>query len=413
MRQAKRGYDWGPGGKVHSIPLSKHKSNVKKKTDAKRLNDPAQFTRPRSLRDVYNDADAATGLRYGETDRNLATQQHQVPVWFAAHQAQLAGIAQGVQQGYQKAQADVAAQAQQTAQSDTNARNSLGATMQKDAASRGATVDPSLLANDVNAANFRNTNQAAFTNLLGAQGQANNTYFGGLQASGSAAELGQKLRIAGEQKGVAADKGNFRAQYVTDARGDERQNELAHAAFEIPTANAKLSAKVSAGNSKRTQDTSKAGRKAASRRERNTPITSGAFEGLTHGELRKLTPAAKQQRIKAYNKSKKPGKDGLTPAQRRSQAEKKTKAATRIQDVAGRWGLYADTLVTEQVSVPVSDKYPKGKKEVKRKPTASEIKQRLIKEGFSTVEIAKALKWLNKPPKYKPRPKGSPGVGPT
>jgi hypothetical protein len=88
-------------------------------------------------------------------------------------------------------------------------------------------------------------------------------------------------------------------------------------------------------------------------------------------------------------------------------------ARARIQDVANRWGLYADTQVTEQVTVPVSDKYPKGKKEVKRKPTASEIKQRLIKEGFSTVEINKALRWLNKPPKYKPRPKGSPGVGPT
>jgi hypothetical protein len=344
-----------------------------------RLDDPAAFTQPRTLRSVLGDANTAANLRYGGQERALGLQQQQVPAWFAAYRAQAQGINQGIQQGYQKAIGDVTAQAQQTAASDTTARNTLASTMNKDAASRGATVDPSLLAGDVNAANVRNTNQSAFANLLGAQGQAQNSYFGGLQTAGSAAELGQKSRIGQEQAGVATDKGLYKSQYVTDAKDTERKYGLERSAFGLDVAKANADAqqgaakiKTDRAKSRQAAKDKQAQRKATSRSERNSVITSGPFAGLTHGQVRQLSPQDKQKRIDAAAKPKGKG-GGLTPAQRRAAQEKVTKARTRIETATQLYDSYR--------------KQPGKRNGKPALPTPADTYERLIGEGYSKVEV--------------------------
>jgi hypothetical protein len=383
---------YGPKGKKPHGKLrgaqKPHKPHTHPPKANQRLDNPAAFTQPRTLRSVLGDANTAANLRYGGQERALGLQAQQVPVWYQQYQAQLKGIGQGVQQGYQQGAADVMARQQQTAASDTTARNSLGAQMQKDAASRGATVDPSLLANDVNAANVRNTNSSAFANLLGAQGQAQGAYFGGLQSAGSAAELGQKTRIGQEQQGVATDKGAYKSQYVSDAKDTERKYglDLRHqavedAAFQVDTltAQGKLrndqrKIKQAAAKTKADAKAKRAARKAAGRGERNSVITSGALAGKTHGWVRRH-PGQADKLVADYNKPapKATGKDGLTPAQKRAAQEKTAKAQSRIETATQLYDTYRKT---------------PGKRDGKpAMPRPQDSYAYLIGKGYSKVEV--------------------------
>jgi hypothetical protein len=366
-----RKYDWGDGkGRKHSISLKQHRKNVRA-----RQNDPARFTAPRGALDVQRDADASANLRYGGAERALTTQSQQVPAWFDMHRAQVAGIAQGVQQGYQKAVQEVGAQQQQTAQSDTNARNSLASTMQQDAASRGGSIDPSLFAQDVNAANVRNTNQAAFANLLSSQGAATGGYFGGLQAASGAAQLGQMTLIGQEQQGLAADKSLYKSQYVTDARGDERQYGLEQSAFGLDVA--KAEADTSTDRAKLRADRKK---RRASQRDRDED------QGLQRKRFRS------EREKDAYQRKNKLGpykpaasKDGLTPVQRRAAKEKRNKATTRIVSAEAEWHQRRRTKYDFE-----DDKGP-------RRPTRQEATDALGKK-YSADEVRLALKWKRNEP---------------
>jgi hypothetical protein len=380
MARKKGGFDWGDGkGKVHSIPRSRHRKNVKAQRRA-RLNDPARFTAPRGGLDVKRDAETSAGLRYGEAERGLSTQAQQVPAWFAAYRAQVAGINQGIQQGYQKAIGDVQAQAQAGAQADTTARNSLAQSMQKDAASRGATVDPALLQGDANAANVRNTNQAAFANLLSSQGQAQNSYFGGLQAAGSAAELGQRQRVSQEQQGLATDKGLYKSQYVTDARDMERKYGLERSAFGLDVAQEQNKVATARAQRKATSRNQKRQIKATARQNAETVNKYGYTNKAWHG----LSTGRRQSIIRKFDKTG--GKKGLTPAQRKAQKEKRSKQVTRITNAADRWNMLKNK------------KYDFGDGKV-RAPTPSELKERLVsKEKFTPEEVHLALMWNSDKP---------------
>lgn len=316
-------YRWGDGkGKVHSISKGQHRKNVRAQRRAK-LNDPARFTQPRGALDVQRDADVSANLRYGGSERALATQARQVPAWFQSYRDQVAGLQTGIKTGYDQAIKDVGTRQASINTADDTSRAALLAAAQKDAASRGATVDPSLFTNDVNAQNVRGQNAADFAGLLSSQGQATNTYLGGLQVAGSAAELGQKTRVSDEQKGVATDKGLYKSQYVSEARGDERKNLLEAKAFGLDTYKAHQAPKDEAAQRKATSRNQKRQIKATAKQNASTVNKYG----YSNKEWQSFTPAKRQAIMKKLG----PKGTGATPKSPVKKTAKTTDTKAKIR----------------------------------------------------------------------------------
>jgi hypothetical protein len=392
-------YRWGDGkGKVHSISLGQHKKNVRSSRKAKgRQKDLDAAVAPRGMSDILRDANSDASLRYGGQERALGLQQAQVPAWFAAYRGQVAGIQQGVNAGYQKAvdETRAAATAQQT-QAGTDAQTAQDAA-QKDAASRGATVDSSVTQNAVAGANVNAGAQNDLAGLLAAQQTATGGYYGGLRAAGAAAELGASQRIAADRTALAGDRGLYQSQYVSDARDKEHTKRLELKAYGLDVA------KAQADVADDVADNREAARKRrADARAKGKEVNKF---GYTAKEWSSFSPAKRQSIQKKLGPSgtgvtpKDAG--GLTPAQRKAQQDKKIKASGRIDDILGRWELYKDTKVTETVNG----------KEVTRLPTPSEIKQRLLGEHFTTQEIHKALVRRHKRNAKRPKNPSSSGGG--
>jgi hypothetical protein len=288
------------------IKVKKHKSKPKKNRPKKpnRLDDPSQVTAPRTLRGIYRDANTATGLRYGQEEQALRLNAAQTAPWFEQYKGQVAANNAGVQAGYAKAIQDVAARTAATQAAGDTSRKQSQDQAQKDAASRGASIDPSVFAQDAAGANVRRQGEDAFANVLTAGAQAQNSYFGGVQSAAGSAQLAQQQQNANLIRGLQAEKGQFRSGYVTDARQTEHKNQLENQAFGLDVAKEQNDLLTAAAQRRTTTRNQKAQRKASSRNERNTVITSGPYAGLTHGQVRKLTPDQKAQRLKQSEKPK-------------------------------------------------------------------------------------------------------------
>jgi hypothetical protein len=235
---ADRKYRWGDGkGKVHSISLGQHKKNVRQqRKDKRRQADIEKVLAPKGLSDIRREADTASNLRYGGEERALGLQSQQVPAWFAAYRGQVAGVAQGVNAGYQKAVDEQRAQATQQQQTAGAQQADAAKKAQADAASRGATVDPSVQQQALAGANVNATAQNELASLLAVQQQATGNYYGGLQAASSAAELGQQTRIDSDRRALASDKGLYKSQYVSDGRDKEHTKSLERKAYQLDVA---------------------------------------------------------------------------------------------------------------------------------------------------------------------------------
>jgi hypothetical protein len=376
---ADRKYRWGDGkGKVHSISLGQHKKNVRsQRKDKRRQADIDKVLAPKGLSDIRREADTASNLRYGGEERALGLQSQQVPAWFAAYRGQVAGVAQGVNAGYQKAVDDQRAQATLQQTTAGTQQTDAAKTAQADAANRGATVDPTVQQQALQGANVNASAQNDLASLLAAQQTATGTYYGGLQAASSAAELGQQTRIGNDRRDLAADKGLYKSQYVSEGRDKEHTKSLERQAYGLDVQKA-------ADDAADDRRDARQKRRDARQRQRD----KNEDQRLAAGKFRSAEEKDDYQRrnkLGPYKPPAKPGAGGLTPAQQKAQKEKSSKQTTRITDAEGRWNLYKDTTVTDQ-----NDK--------KRKPTPSEIKQRLIKEGFSTQEIHLALMWSSTKP---------------
>lgn len=341
------------------------------------LDDPNAVTAPQTLRQIYKGADTAANLRYGPQERAIGLQKAQVPAWFQSYRDQVQGIQTGVKSGYDQAVKDIGTRQAAVDATDNSGRAALLAAAQKDAASRGASVDPSMFAKDVGAQTVRGQGQSDFANLLTAQVNANNNYFGGLQTASSGGELAQKKRLGSEATALAGDKGLFKNQYVTDTAQQAHTNRLADAAFNIPTANAQLSAQTQRQRLKVTSKNQAAQRKATSRTERNTPITSGPFAGLTHQQVRALTPSEKQHRTDAFGKGKGTG-TGNTDQQKQLKAKRDTSSTAlgRLDDINGRWHSYRTQTITEMYTGSDGKKHDR-----KRPPNPNDVTNRILGEA--------------------------------
>jgi hypothetical protein len=374
-------YRWGDGkGKVHSISLRQHKKNVRVQKKAKRRQaDLDKVTAPKGMSDILRDSNTASSLRYGGEERALGLQQAQVPAWFAAHRAQVAGIAQGVNAGYQKAvdEQRAAVQAQQT--TATTQQAAAGKSSQADAEKRGATADPGVQQQALAGANVNAQAGNDMVGLLAAQQTAQGGYYGGLQAASSAAELSQKGRVASDQRALQADKGLYRSQYVSDARDKEHTKVLERQAYGLDVA--KAQADVADDRADNRRDRQKT-RRTNMEKDRQYRLDKAKL-----GDDRAKDAYQKRNKLGPYKPAATPkDPNARTPAERRQ-------ANVRIQKAADLWGVEADT------------KYDFGTddKPNVRTPTPDEIKAKLIRKGYTSAEIRKAIARIkkNRPAKKK------------
>jgi hypothetical protein len=374
-------YRWGDGkGKVHSISLGQHKKNVRVQKKAKRRQaDLDKVTAPKGMSDILRDSNTASSLRYGGEERALGLQQAQVPAWFAAHRAQVAGIAQGVNAGYQKAvdEQRAAVQAQQT--TATTQQAAAGKSSQADAEKRGATADPGVQQQALAGANVNAQAGNDMVGLLAAQQTAQGGYYGGLQAASSAAELSQRGRVASQQRDLQADKGLYRSQYVSDARDKEHTKVLERQAYGLDVAKASADAADDRADNRRDRQQT---RRTNMEKDRQYRLDKAKL-----GDDRAKDAYQKRNKLGPYKPAATPkDPNARTPAERRQ-------ANVRIQKAADLWGVEADT------------KYDFGTddKPNVRTPTPDEIKAKLIRKGYTSAEIRKAIARIkkNRPAKKK------------
>ena len=132
-------------------------------------------------------------------------------------------------------------------------------------------------------------------------------------------------------------------------------------------------------------DASNAKTKAANQRSDSTIYTSGAFNGMTHGEVNALTPQQRQAKVDAYNKSSSKGK---AKGQSRATSEQRQNLNTDVQGAINDWTRIAGATKVD----------PKTKKRVPVGLTPDQIRALMLKgqtpskdNGMSSIKKRSAL----------------------
>ena len=243
------------GGRKVSI-----KSTPKVKVPGKALAKPkpAPFDLAAPLtRQTYNaELKAATGLKFGpqeaqlDSERRISGQQMaNTESWYtdylrAAEQAQQRG-----QQGFQQAAGNIRSTTDQAHQQSLAQNAQLSQQAQSSAAKLGATANPELDAIAARAAQSRQATGNAQAGLVDSLGATNNAYMAdrgrigaGAKLSALQQEAGNRRKIEAAGRDLSTQKGQFRAEFRTQARKDERTYGLERAAFGLDTQKAALDA---------------------------------------------------------------------------------------------------------------------------------------------------------------------------
>jgi hypothetical protein len=169
---------------------------------------------------------------------------------------------------------------------------------------------------------------------------------------------------------LARNKGAFKTKYVADAEDAAWRKQLEAKGFGIDLARLEQQER---------EDLRDHRDAAADRRSDRTADARDVNQwGYTNAEWRAMSP---EQRQRIIREQKQAGQDdGLTPAQRRENRKNSREAITRITDVIGRLGTYSG----QQVQTPGTDRTHVA--------TDKDIRDRLLREGFSSPEIHLALK---------------------
>lgn len=203
-------YDWGPGGRVHSIPVSTHEGNVTRQRQARDAQSKygidltAPVSAPLSSQQAYGMAESAAGRVYDPQIQTVESLQRSSPSWFANYVNQV-GASQAAAQQYAQPLLD------QAQAGITNAGQTAPG------------LDPSSpqFAKEQEAAKGRQALAQLGASTLAAIPTAANAYFGGLQTT-AARELPQAQAVYGQQ--VAGLQGQ-RGQAVVDEYGRIRTGE--------------------------------------------------------------------------------------------------------------------------------------------------------------------------------------------
>ncbi len=179
--------------------------------------------------------DAAVNLQYGQTDQQLAqnaqaqsaaTNRNQD--WYRQYQDDVNAAQSRQSQGQQALASQLQGMNQSGQDASLQSTQAIQGQMQADAASRGATVDPSVAGNAVQAASVRRALQDSFgAQLIGAAAnQAAFTNSQGLVARQQGgerlqADQGQERKIRSDQATVAGQKGSYRTKFQADTIAGE------------------------------------------------------------------------------------------------------------------------------------------------------------------------------------------------
>lgn len=228
-------------------------------------------TGPLTNRDFYNEMLAGERAQFGPLERQLNQEAaasdfrrtQEDPAWFAAYKQNLAQNQAQNQQAFANAQAQQQQFSAQEGAQDQAGRQALAAKLQADAASRGATFDPSVLDTGANAEAARQ-NTLASNNALTSQQGANSAVLMNnrqsladlMQREAQQRELARAVNdIQGKQEELAQKIGDFRTQFRADTRDAERKFQLGQATISGANSRAQLAAKTSTANSKRSSAT--------------------------------------------------------------------------------------------------------------------------------------------------------------
>ncbi len=251
------------GGRTVSIKgAPKSKAPAKPKTPAKPKPAPFDLAAPLTRQTFKAELKAATGLKFGPQERQLDAERRvsdqqiaNTGSWYDDYLAAAERARQSGQQGFQQAAGNIrSATGAATAQS--NAQNAqLSQQAQEAAAKLGATANPELDAIAARAVQSRQATGLAQAGLVDSLGASNNAYMAdrgrigaGAKLSALQQEAGNRRKIESAARDVATEKGQFRAEFRTQAREKERTYGLERAAFGLDTLKAKLDAKDDAAS---------------------------------------------------------------------------------------------------------------------------------------------------------------------
>lgn len=151
---------------------------------------------PLTAATLNQNVQAATQQAYGGAEQSLQGQQavsqqmmRNIPSWFADYQNALATATSTTRQAYADAGAAQQTAAASSSVLDASQRAALTGQAQQDAASRGATVDPALLAQMQQAASARRSTADAGTALTGQLGAAEVGFRANRETVGAGQEL--------------------------------------------------------------------------------------------------------------------------------------------------------------------------------------------------------------------------------
>lgn len=181
---------------------------------------------------LRQDTRTAAQLRFGQEQRQLNRLPGRVDDWFGQYQ-QTIRDAQAAQQGnYQGAIQGVKDLQAGLTQTAKDAWAGQQAEMAADAARRGATVDPELADVAHNAANVRAAQLAGFAAQLTGQGANENAYLSRRDVNAEVGRVGALRQVASQQRDLAREKGAFKSEYRSNARGEAIKNYLNQVAAE-------------------------------------------------------------------------------------------------------------------------------------------------------------------------------------
>lgn len=289
-------YQWGSGGKVHSISLARHQQDAA----AVRAVGGRDLTAPPDALQAYKAANASADLQYGPQLQAAQQLQTNLPAWYSDYLARVAGYASTAQKLAQPA-------IDQSAAFQNNTATAIP-----------AGIDPNSVAGQQaqQAAQGRAALAQLGTDALKTNAQSTQAYFGGLQAAG-AHELPQAQTAATNAVAQAqTQRGNAVTSYLTTARQNAQNYAIARGTLNLNSDKAKADSLVAAGYDPTT------GKKLPPKDD-DKLVTSGAFAGLTNKQVRQLDPTTKTQMRDAFNKkSTAPEKPyssgafaGMTPSQ--------------------------------------------------------------------------------------------------
>lgn len=343
---------------------------------AKRKKRPIVPGSPLTYGDVARERDAELKLRYGPAENALRQRQENTTNWFDRYKADIAakGAAQAAR--YQDAitsQQQIAQQSQQMAGAQSAQAD---AAMAADAAKRGATYSGRAGAQSAAGTDIRKGLADLVSGYLAGAGAAQSSYTAEQGAVGSAAQLSELLKGQKAREELVREKGAYGQEFMAKRRDEERRSVLENLAFGLKVDEA------------RADD-----RKEASKTNR---------WGYTNAEWTRMSPAEREAIMKTQRSyGKGPRKPAVDPAKEAARIkdvrEKSQQALGRVEDARSRWDTLASMtnpkkkIVTDESGKQSEVVEMKDGKPVMIKPTPTQIRAQLQKEGFKADEIHLAL----------------------